>query len=74
VPEGGGDADVPGHAQDADHQVAQGGQDVRPGSGAGGGGVFAEGDITDPVQAILDLLVAADPGGELAGAGLVRAR
>src|ERR1700757_4143693 len=48
--EGGGDADVPGHAQDADHQVAQGGHDVRPGSGAGGGGVLAEGDVTDPVK------------------------
>src|SRR5262249_24587808 len=71
VPERAGDAGVAGQPQDADDQVAERGHDVRPGAGARGGGVLGEGDVADPVQLVLDLPVAADPGGELAGPGLL---
>jgi hypothetical protein len=64
VAESAGDAGVAGQAQDADDQVADGGHDVRSGAGAGSGGVLAEGDAADPVELVLDLPVAADPGGE----------
>lgn len=35
------------------------------------GGVFAEGDVADPVQAVLDVSVAADQGGEFGSGGLL---
>ena len=35
-----------------------------------GGEIFAEGDVADPVELVLDLPVAADPGGELGRLGL----
>jgi hypothetical protein len=38
---------MPGELQDADDQIAEGGHDVRAGAGLGGGGVLAEGDVTD---------------------------
>src|SRR6266705_916517 len=72
MPQRGGDADVPGQAQDADDQVPERGHDVGSGAGAGGGGVLTEGDVTDPVELVLDLPVAANPLGELVRAGLGR--
>lgn len=52
-------------------RVAQRCHDLRGSAGADLGQVLGEGDIADPVQAVLDLPVPADPGGELGGAGLV---
>ena len=51
-------------------EVAQGGHDLGSAAGADLGGVFAVADVADVVQR-LDLPVAADPGGELGGGGLV---
>jgi hypothetical protein len=59
------DAGMPGEAQDAEGEVAEAGHDVGPGAGAGLGEVFAESNVADPVQLVLDLPVAADPVGEL---------
>lgn len=70
VSAGGGDTGVPGRFQDPDGQVAQGGHGLGSAAGADLGGVFAVADIADVVQC-LDLPVAADPGGELGGGGLV---
>ena len=70
MPQRGGDADVPGQAQDADDQVPERGHDVGPGAGTGGGGVLAEGDVTDPMELVLNLPVAANPLGELVRASL----
>ena len=64
VAAGGGDAGVAGHFQDADAEVAQGGQDLGPAAGADLGGVFAVADVADVVQH-LDLPVAAYPFSEL---------
>ena len=69
VAAGGGDAGVPGHFQDPDGEVAQGGHDLGAAAGADLGGVFAVADVADVVQRF-DLPVAADPGGELGGGGL----
>jgi hypothetical protein len=55
VAEGGGQVDRPGPAERADGEVPQAGHDLRAGPGAQPGGVFAEGDVADPVQAVLDL-------------------
>jgi hypothetical protein len=41
------------------------------GAGADLGQVLAEGHVPDPVQAVLDLPVPADPPGKLVGSGLV---
>lgn len=51
----------------ADREVPQCGQDLRPAAGVDPGGVLAEGDVTDPVQAVLDLPVPAQPCRELVG-------
>lgn len=63
VPAGGCDAGMPGHFQDPDGEVAQGGHDLGSVAGADLRGVFAVADIADVVQR-LDLPVTADPGGE----------
>src|SRR4051795_2899008 len=68
----GGDVGGAAEAVQADCEVAQGGHDLRAGSDADLGQVLGEGDVADPVQAVLDLPVPADPGGELVGAGLMR--
>ena len=47
-----------------------GGHDVGSGAGPRGGEVFAEGDVADPVQLVLDFPVAADPVCELGWPGL----
>ncbi len=56
----------------ADRQVPQRGHDLRGCAGVDPGQVLGVGDIADPVQAVLDLPVPPDPGGELLGTGLVR--
>jgi hypothetical protein len=46
------------------------GHDMGSGAGACLGEVFAEGDVADPVQLVLDLTVSADPRGELGWLGV----
>jgi len=70
VPACGGDTGVPGRFQDSDGQVAQGGHGLGSAAGADRGGVFAVADVAEVVQCP-GLPVAADPGGELGGGGLV---
>ncbi|MGH3586800.1 MAG: hypothetical protein ACRDQ0_10800, partial [Pseudonocardia sp.] len=70
----GGDVRGAGEAVQADRDVPQGGHDLRPGAGLDLGGVLGEGDVADPVQAVLDLPVPPDPGGQFGGPGLVRAQ
>jgi len=52
--ERGGDVGVAVEAQQPDYRVAQGGHDLWPGAGSVLGVVFGEGDVADPVQAVLD--------------------
>src|SRR5436305_169483 len=52
VAAGVGDVGASGQAQGADRQVAEGGQCSGCGAGAQLGGVFAEGDVADPMQTI----------------------
>jgi hypothetical protein len=69
VPGGGCDVGVAGHFHDPDGEVAQGGHDLGAVSGADLGGVLAVGHVADVVQGF-DAPVAADPPGEVGGAGL----
>jgi hypothetical protein len=66
---GSGDVGVPGHLHDSDGQVAQGGHDLGAVAGTDLGGVLAVGDVADVVQGF-DAPVAADPPGQVGGAGL----
>jgi hypothetical protein len=68
VSAGGGDVGGAGESVDADGQVAQGGHGGGAGAGADLGVVLGEGDVADPVQAVLDAPVAAEGGGDLIGA------
>lgn len=70
VAEGGGDAGVACQPQDGDGEVAQAGHDTRGAGGADLGSVFAEVQVADPVQAVLDRPVTADDGREFGRAGL----
>src|SRR3954447_13096387 len=70
----GGDVRGACQAQDADDEVAEGGHDLWSCTGADLGVVLGEGHVPHPVQAVLDLPVAAEPPGELGGSGLVRAQ
>lgn len=56
----------------ADHQVPDRGHDLRAAPDVDLRQVLGEGHIAHPVQAVLDLPVPPDPGGELVGSGLVR--
>src|SRR5665811_505640 len=71
VPEGLGDVGGPGQAEQADGQVPQGGHHLWAVAGANLAEVFTEGHVADPVQPILYAPMAAEPGRELVGAGLV---
>ncbi|MEV0399695.1 ATP-binding protein [Actinoallomurus sp. NPDC050550] len=62
--------DVGPEFQDADGEVSQGGHDGGASAGADLGGVFAVGDVAYVVEGF-DLPLAADPGGEFVGPGLV---
>ena len=57
---GGGDVGRAGESVEADGEVAQGGHDCWPGSGANLAVVFGEDDVADPVQAVFDAPVPAD--------------
>lgn len=67
---GAGDVGVASQSQEADEQVAADGQGVGAGSGSGLVGVFAGGDVADPVETVLDFSVASQPAGQLAWLGL----
>ena len=54
----------------ADGQVAQDGHDLRAAAGAGLVEILTEGDVPHPVELVLDVPVAADPGGRVSGLGL----
>jgi len=69
VAQGGGDAGVAGQPQDGDGQVAQAGHDAGAVAGADLGAVLVVGDVTDPVQPVLDSPVAAGYLGEVGGPG-----
>src|SRR4051812_23886434 len=69
---GGGDVGDTGGAECADGGVAQGGHDLGSGAGADLGAVLVVGDVPHVVDLVLDVPVAADPGGELGGFGLVQ--
>src|SRR3954468_4449227 len=71
---GGGDGGDAGEAERADRGVAEGGHDLRSGAGADPAAVFVVGDVTDPVDGVLDVPVAADPGGQPFRLGLVHAQ
>lgn len=58
----------------ADREGARAGHDLGCVTGADLGEVLAVDDVADPVRAVLDLPVPADPTGELPGCGLVRAK
>jgi hypothetical protein len=49
------EVDRPSSAERADDEVAQAGHDLRCGPGADLGAILGEGDVADPVQAVLDL-------------------
>jgi hypothetical protein len=66
----GGDVGVAVEAEQPDRCVAQGGHDVWPTAGSVLGVVFGEGDVADPVQAVLDGPVLAKPGGDLGGSDI----
>jgi hypothetical protein len=70
VAERSGDGARLGLVERADDEVAQAGHDVGAVAGADLAGVFAEGDVADVVQAVLDAPVAADEVGQSGGAGL----
>src|SRR4051794_19426339 len=57
---GGGDVGA-AESDDVDGGVAQGGHDLGSGAGAHAGMVLTLGDIADPVQAVLNRPVRADP-------------
>jgi len=61
VAQRGGEVDRPGPAEHAYDEVAQAGHDLRSGPGAELGAILGEGHIADPVQAVLDALVARQP-------------
>jgi len=61
---------VAGQSQEADEQVAADGQGMGAGAGPGLVKVFAEGDVADPVEAVLDSPVVPQPAGQLARLGL----
>src|SRR6266542_1521412 len=63
--EGLGDVGPAGQSQQADGGVADGGHDLGCCSGADLGAVFVVGDITHPVEAVLDAPVTLDPGSEV---------
>jgi hypothetical protein len=67
----GGDVGGAGEGVQTDHQVAQRGHDLGAVAGADLGEILGERYVTHPVQAVLDLPVPADPGGQLLGTGLV---
>lgn len=56
-----------GVAQDRDDEVAQPGHDLGCVARRDLGLVLSEGDVTDPVEAVLDAPVALDPGGQDCG-------
>jgi hypothetical protein len=60
----------PARRQRADGEVAQGRHGARCGASPELAGVFGDGDVPDPVQAVLDRPVSADVAGELPGCGL----
>jgi hypothetical protein len=70
VTQRGGDGARSAVVERADDEVAQAGHDVGAVASADLAGVFAEGDVTDVVQAVLDAPVAADQVGQSGGAGL----
>ena len=51
---------MPGQPQQADGQVAQAGHHLRAVAGADLTAILVEDDVADPVQAVLDLPLAAD--------------
>ena len=67
---GGGDVGVAVQAQKADGQAAQRCHDAGRVAGPDQGSVFLVGDVADPVELVLDVPVAADPGGQGGGLGL----
>jgi hypothetical protein len=67
---GGGDAGMAVQAQEADGQAAQRCHDAGCVSGSDQGLVFLVGDVADPVELVLDLPVAADPGRQGGGIGV----
>ena len=67
---GGGVVAVAGAVEDADGEVAEGGEQLPGPACAEPGGVFAEGDVAAVVQAVLDGPVVAVAFEEEGGAGL----
>ena len=70
--EGGGDLGVTGLADQADGEVTESGHDAGAGAGSGLGGVFVEGDVSDPVDFVLDRPMPPDVGGEVFRCGFPR--
>lgn len=57
----GGDVGDAGQAERGDGEVADGGYDLGAGSGADLGSLLVVGDVSDPVDLVLDVPVTADP-------------
>jgi len=66
---GGGDGGRAGAAEEADGRVAQGGHDLGDGTGAHLRAILVEGDIADPMGAVLDAPVGAQDAQECGGRG-----
>ena len=61
-------------SDEADGQVPQGGRDQRSVAGAQLVAVFVEDDVPDPVEAVLNAPMAADPGRNGLGPGLIHGK
>src|SRR5579872_266852 len=70
MPVGGGDVRMAVEAQQADGQAAQRCHDPGSVTCPDQGFVFLVGDVADPVELVLDVPVAAGPGGQGCGAGI----
>src|SRR3954449_4527959 len=71
---GGGDVGLAAEPDDVDGGVAQGGHDLGAVAGAHAGVVLTLGDVADPVEAVLDRPVGADPAGQQPWVGIAVAQ
>lgn len=68
----GGDVIVAGQSEQAEHGIAQRCHHLRASGGSDLRVILGVGDVANPVQAVLDVPVSAQPVGDLAGLGIGR--
>src|SRR3954467_13659464 len=71
---GGGDVGLAAESDDVDGGVAQGGHDLGAVAGVDAGVVLTLGDVADPVEAVLDRPVGAEPAGQQPWVGVAVAQ